>query len=466
MGTYQLGSATPTSFYVGEYWFEQRILSADVSRNLGQVGQLDNLNLAFGAQFRTDQYQQFLGSPESFEVGPLAIDGRDVGASARPGIQDFNDISRSNVGVYADVEADITPQFLVATALRFESYSDFGGNISGKLATRYKFTDQFAIRGSYNRGFRAPSVAQLGTINNTSTVQNGQIVITRQVPAADERLAQLGIEDPKAEISDNFNLGLTAKLMNGALLLTVDAYQITINERIVISERLNTSLYPAVADLFPNEREIRFFTNHVDTKTQGIDIVAAYRKTFTEKSRLSLSLAATFNATEVTGQKETPAEILVDAEGAALDLKLLGQTATELIEVAVPREKILVTGNYTFGAFGATARFTRFGEVKAFSRNLSGEDSNVACEGTRCVQTFSPKVVTDLSFSYRFSEAFSLAVGSNNIFDVYPDKYNNTANGFAGQASSYANGQIPYSRNSNQFGFNGRYLYFTGTMDF
>lgn len=462
-----LGSATPTSFYVGQYWFEQNIINADVSKDLGSVGGIEGLNVAFGAQYRTDRYQQFLGSPESFEVGPLAIEGKDVGASARPGIQDVNDIDRSNFGVYADVEADINESLLVAAALRYENYSDFGGNLSGKLATRYKISDNFAIRGSYNRGFRAPSVAQLGTINNTSTVQNGVIVITRQVDAADSRLAQLGIEDPKAEISNNFNLGLTAKLANGAFLITVDAYQITIDERIVISERLRTSDYPAVAALFPNEREIRFFTNHVDTKTQGLDIVLSYKKAFAEKHRLNVSLAATFNGTDVTGQKDTPSEILAGADESKLGLKLLGKTATELIEVAVPRQKILINALYEIGNFGLTARMTRFGEVKAFSNGLSAEDSNVECdENGRCVQTFEAKVVTDLALSYQFSDRFQLTVGSNNVFDVYPDKYNNTANGFAGQASSYASGQIPYSRNSNQFGFNGRYLYLSTAINF
>ena len=159
-----------------------------------------------------------------------------------------------------------------------------GGNLSGKLAARYKIAENFAVRASYNRGFRAPSVAQLGTVNNTSTVQNGLIVITRQVPAADERLAQLGIDDPQAEISNNYNFGLTAKLFNDAFLVTVDAYQIDIDDRIVISERLNTSRFPAVAALFPNEREIRFFTNHVSTQTRGIDIVLAYRKSLRSKS--------------------------------------------------------------------------------------------------------------------------------------------------------------------------------------
>lgn len=463
-----LGSATPTSFYVGQYWSRQNIVSADVSKNLGAVGSIAGLNLAFGAQYRTDRYQQFLGSTESFEVGPLAVEGKDVGASARPGIQDENDIDRSNFGLYADVEADITDKLLLAAALRFENYSDFGSNLSGKLAARYKLTETMAVRGSYNRGFRAPSVAQLGTINNTSTVQNGAIVITRQVDAADDRLQQLGIEDPKAEISDNFNLGLTAKFADGAFLVTVDAYQITIDERIVISERLNTADYPAVAALFPDEKEIRFFTNHVDTRTQGLDIVASYKRTFSETSRLNLSLAATFNETEVAGQKDTPAEILAGASDENQDLKLLGQTATELIEVAVPRQKILFNALYSYGNFGLTARVTRFGEVQAFSRGLSGEDSNVTCNeaGTRCVQNFDAKIVTDLALTYNFSEKFSLTLGSNNVFDVYPDKYNTERNGFVGTASSYASGQIPYSRNSNQFGFNGRYLYATATMNF
>ena len=462
-----LGSATPTSFYVGQYWFEQSIINADISKNLGPVGGLAGLNLAFGAQYRTDRYQQFLGSLESYEVGPLATQGKDVGSSARPGIQDENDVDRSNVGVYADIEADITDQLLFTAAARYENYSDFGGNLSGKVATRYKLSDNFAIRGSYNRGFRAPSVAQLGTVNNTSTVQNGQIVITRQVPAADERLAKLGIEDPKAEISNNYNVGLTAKFADGDFLVTIDAYQIDIDERIVISERLNTADYPAVAALFPDEKEIRFFTNHVSTQTRGLDIVLAYKKAFRENNSLNISLAATFNETEVVDQKDTPAEILAGAEDDKQGLKLLGATATELIEVAVPRQKLLLSAIYRTGKFGITGRATRFGEVKAFSRGLSAEDSNVECdENGRCVQTFEAKIVTDLSLSYSFSDTFTLTAGSNNIFDIYPDKYNNTANGFAGQASSYASGQIPYSRNSNQFGFNGRYLYLTGTISF
>jgi len=276
----------------------------------------------------------------------------------------------------------------------------------------------------------------------------------------------LGVSQPEAEISNNFNLGVTAKLLDGALLFTADVYQIGIEDRIVITERMNTANFPAVAALFPDSREIRFFTNHADTNTQGIDIVAAYKRAFANEQSLNFSIAATFNATEVTSQKETPAELLVGATDQE-DFRLLGQTATELIEVAVPRQKILVSGNYNYKNFGVTLRFTNYGSVQAFSRGLSPEDDNTICDDNdRCVQEFSPKLVTDLSGSWKFNDRFVFTIGANNLFDVYPDKYNTDRNGFVGSASSYAAGQIPYSRNSNQFGFNGRYLYLTGSVNF
>jgi len=444
---------------------EQDIISADVSKRL-DIGGISGLNLAFGALFRNEIFWQTPGSLQSFTAGPLASEGKDVGSSARPGIADENEVTRNNFGVYVDAEADISEDLLLAGALRFENYSDFGSNLSGKLAARYKLTRNFSVRGSYNRGFRAPSVSQLGTINNTSTVQNGQVVITRQVPASDPRLEQLGVSQPEAEISNNFNLGVTAKLLDGALLFTADVYQIGIEDRIVITERMNTANFPAVAALFPDSREIRFFTNHADTNTQGIDIVAAYKRAFANEQSLNFSIAATFNATEVTSQKETPAELLVGATDQE-DFRLLGQTATELIEVAVPRQKILVSGNYNYKNFGITLRFTNYGSVQAFSRGLSPEDDNTICDDNgRCVQEFSPKLVTDLSGSWKFNDRFVFTIGANNLFDVYPDKYNTDRNGFVGSASSYAAGQIPYSRNSNQFGFNGRYLYLTGSVNF
>ena len=457
-----LGSASPIEFKVGRYDFRQTIGEFNMSKALSET-----FNLAFGAQYRTDRFLLKQGSPESFEVGPLATEGKDIGSSARPGIADIdeNDLSRSNTAFYVDVEKDFSEKLLVGAAVRYENYSDFGGNLSGKLAGRYKLTENLALRGSYNRGFRAPSVAQIGNRVNTSTVQNDVIVITKQVSSDDPRLAQLGVDDPEAEISNNYNLGVTAKLLGGKLLFTADAFRIDINDRIVITERLNTGAFPAVGALFPEAREIRFFTNAISTKTTGIDIVAAYKQRFNEKSNFSGSLALTLNQTEVVSQQDAPAELTA---GGDPDFKLLGEIATQLIEVAQPRYKLLANLNYNIGKFGFTGRMTHFGEVQAASNGLSLEDANVieSDSGERLVQVFSNKAIVDLSVAFRVSDTFTWSIGSNNIFDTYPDKWNNTRDGFVGQASNYSNGQIPYSRNSNQFGFNGAYYYTSLNINF
>ena len=468
-----LGNASPTEFYVGRTAFGQWLVDLNASKDFGAVGFVGkSLNLAWGAQYRRDHFEVTRGSPASYAVGPLAVQGKAPGANGRPGYApaDENDVSRQSVGYYVDAEAEFSDALLVAAALRFEDYSDFGSNVSGKLAGRYKFTDAFALRGSYNRGFRAPSLQQTGNRVNTSTVQNNQILITQQVSSDDPRLAALGVPQPKAEISNSYSIGLTGDLpavAGGRVSLTVDAFQIDINDRIVISEGLLTAQYPAVRALFPLAREIRFFTNQIDTRTRGIDVVATYKANVGEGQNVTLTLAGTHARTEVQRQRDTPAAILAGASAAAQQIKLLGQTATELIEVAQPRTKILASANYAVDKLNVGVRASYFGNVKAFSTGLSGQDKDVECDAAnRCVQTFRGKTVTDLTLSYAFTEQFSLTVGANNIFDVYPDKWKNLADGDVAQAASYSDGQTPYTRNASQFGFNGSYYFVTANVKF
>ena len=467
-----LGNASPTEFDIGRTTFNQTVGELNLSRLFESIGPLENLNVAFGTQVRRDNFKAEQGSLASYQVGPLAFNGKAVGSSGRPGIapEDEVDIDRTSMGAYVDVESDITSSLLLGTALRYENYSDFGGNLSGKLTARYKLTDALAVRGSYNRGFRAPSLAQVGNRVNTSTVQNGQIIITKQVSSDDPRLAQLGVADPDAEISDNYNLGFTAKLdgvLSGNILVTLDAFQIDIKDRIAITDRILASAFPAVAALFPSTAEIRFFTNQIDTQTRGIDLVTTYRRPFDNGNSFEVSLAGTYNETEVVRQRATPQQLLAGASATNQSFLLVDQTAIELIEVATPRSKILLNTKTALGALTINARGTYFGAVKAFSTGLSALDSNVTCDASnRCVQTFDGKTLIDLSFTYAVNDKLSATLGSNNVFDTYPDKYNNRRDGFIGQATSYSDGQIPYSRNSNQFGFNGAYYYLTAILKF
>ena len=467
-----LGAASPTKFYVGRTNFGQYIAEFNGSKAYDGIGGLKGLNIAFGLQARRDDFRVMRGDLAAYTTGPLATQGKFIGSSARPGIADRDeiDIRRENYAGFVDAELDFNDAFLVAAALRYENYSDFGGNISGKLAARYKITDSFALRGSYNRGFRAPSLAQIGNRVLTSTAQNNTVVQTQQVSSDDPRLITLGVEQPRAEISNGYSAGLTGDfddVLGGSVTTTLDVYQIDIKDRITISQGLRTADFPAIRALFPTNNEISFFTNQIDTRTRGIDFVATYHTDFSNDVRFDTSLAASYNATDVVRQRPTPAPILVGATARGQSLQLLDQTSIELIEVAIPRSKVLGSVTLGYKNFTANARGTYFGPVDAFSTGLSPLDANVVCDAAaRCVQTFAGKAIFDASVSAKLFERLNLTLGANNIFNTYPDKYNNRRGGFVGEAAAYSNGQVPYSRNSNQFGFSGAYYYISAAFGF
>lgn len=182
---------------------------------------------------------------------------------------------------------------------------------------------------------------------------------------------------------------------------------------------------------------------------------------------LSLTLAGTHSETKVVDQRATPAGLLIGASAANQARPLVGQTAVELIEVAQPRVKIVASATYRHGPLSFGINATHFGEVEAFSTGLSAADNNVRCDAAnRCVQIFRGKQLVDLNATYTFENGLAVTLGANNVFDVYPDKWNNTASGNVGEAASYSNGQTPFTRNAGQFGFNGSYYYLTTRLQF
>lgn len=444
-----MGAASPTDFYVGRSGFGQSTTEANLSKALN-VGNLESFNLAVGGQYRVDFFKLTAGDENSYKEGPVA--GKASGSSGRPGIAPSDEVNtnRSNLGLYADVETDITKRFLVATALRYEYYNDFGSNISGKLATRYKLTEHLALRGSINKGFRAPSLQQIFNSVTTSTVQAGAIRQTKQLPSSDSRLAQLGIEKPQAENSWNYNLGLTAKA-GEKLLFTLDAYQIDITDRIIISEALTTTAVPAVKRLFTGTpiQEISFFTNHLSTQTRGIDFVTTFKHNFNDNNRLNASVALTLNKTEITGVKATPSQL---TEGAARPsaILIIDTISRSLIETSQPRQKVLVSLGYQWKKLNVTVRGNHFGQVVAWEKPANAPHRS---------QTFGAKTIYDAVLTYQVAKFLTISVGGNNITNVYPDKV------FTNYGS-YFSGQTPYTRNANQFGFNGTTYYVNATVHF
>lgn len=272
-----MGANSPTDFYAGYSSFTQSTTEANISKSYDKLWNMQSLNLAFGSQFRLDHYQQKRGDENAYAIGPLA-----ASQNKTPGVQgiagtspaDEADETRTNVGFYTDIEADVTKRFLVALAMRYENYSDFGDNFSGRLAARYNITDNIAVRTSVNKGFRAPSLQQIFNSASSTTVQSGTFNYTKQYRSDDPFLESIGITKPKAEISWDYNVGLTVKA-GPNFLFTVDAYQIDITDRIVISEALSANNIAALRTrlLGTGIQQISFFTNAINTQTKGIDFV-------------------------------------------------------------------------------------------------------------------------------------------------------------------------------------------------
>ncbi len=444
-----LGAASPTEFYVGRSSFSQSTTEANLSKSM-EINGIKSFNFAVGAQYRVDLFKLTQGSPASYQEGPIA---KASGSSGRPGIApaDETDKSRSNTGIYVDVESDITDKILFAGALRYENYSDFGNNISGKLATRVKLNEQFALRGSVNKGFRAPSLQQIFNSVTTSTVQAAAIRQTKQLPSNDPRLAALGIGSPKAENSWNYNLGLTAKA-GDKLLFTLDAYQIDISDRIIISEALTTAAVPAVKAAFAGTsiQEVSFFTNQIGTRTRGIDFVTTFKHNFDDDNRFTASLALTSNKTEITSVKETPAALTAGAANPAAIL-IIDTISRSLIETSQPRQKAILSLGYQWKSLNVTLRANHFGEVIAWEKP--------AATAPHRNQTFGAKTIFDFAITYAVLKNLAVTVGGNNFTDVYPDKV-------LSNYASYFTGQTPYTRNAGQFGFNGAFYYLNATLNF
>ncbi len=444
-----MGASSPKDFYVGRNAFGQSTTELNFSKNFDGFLNTKSFNVALGSQFRIDQFILKQGDRNSWFVGDLArTRGKAPGSSGRPGIapDDETNATRTNIGVYADIETDITNKLLVATALRYENYSDFGSNLSGKLATRLKLTEQLSVRGSINRGFRAPSLQQIYNSVTTSAVQAGEIRQTKQLRSDEPRLAQIGIGNPKPETSWNYNLGVTANL-NDKLLVTLDAYQIDIADRIIVSEPLIVNNIAALRPLFPGIQEISFFTNQISTRTQGIDLVTTFKHEFNENNGLTASLALTLNKTVIDKIGATPAQL---QEGTRQSIALIDTISISLIETSQPRNKVLLSLGYQWKKLNFTIRTTYFGEVTAWEKPANLPHRK---------QVFSGRTLTDVVVNYNIGKMFMVTLGANNVFDVYPDKV------FANYAS-YFNGQTPYTRNANQFGFNGAFYYANVTFTF
>ena len=443
------GSISPSSADAGE-------LSLFLATaNLDFTLPMDWGNLAWGGGFQNDNYQITAGEELSYKDydGPGGAAG---GIQVFPGFQPENEVdeSRNAFSFYTDVEVRPIEGLLISPAARFENYSDFGTTLNGKLALRYEPLEKFALRGSASTGFRAPSMQQL-FFNNVSTqfntVDGQQIAQEIGTFRNNSEIAKaIGIPELTEETTLNITTGFILRPLP-RLTLTTDLYQIGIKDRIIISGRLQSdnegipaSIRGRLAD--SGVGGAQFFMNAADTQTQGVDLVASYTQPVFNRGTLAFSIAGNYTTTEIT-DVNLPAN---------LPDSLFTEQDRSIIETWQPKDRVSILSRYSEGRISADVALHRYGEYTV----LDGGES----------QTYTPKYLTDVQFSYQFGKAGSrLKIGANNLFDVTPDE-NQIGQARGGQILDASSGNeivgfvdspgvFTYSRRSTPFGFNGGFYY-------
>jgi iron complex outermembrane receptor protein len=418
---FSLGADTPHDFYDGALIYDQLVGNLDIDKTFPVFV---SLNLAMGLEARREGYQILAGEPDSFAGS---------GAQGFPGFSTLNEVDkhRENGSAYVDAEAQVTEKFLLAAAVRGETYSDFGQVATGKLSARYDFSPSFAIRGTVSNGFRAPSLQQQFFTSIASVIVDGQTILTGTFPSIAPVSKALGGLPLKPEKSVNYSLGTVLRL--GGFDLTVDGYYIRLKDQLGLSENISATFSPAVAALLApfNVSAARFFINGLASHTEGVDVVGHYRLNSVSAGIFDFTAAANINKTKVT-RVPTSTSTLNPAPTLFARNRLL--TLTE----GTPGEKVSTAVDWALGRLGATGRVTYYGDVNQPGTTLAAD----AHTGRHAI--------TDLEVRYQPRRGPQLALGVQNLFDVYPKKETDAQNGASGVVA------FPFY---SPFGFNGRFLY-------
>ena len=431
------GVNIPTTYFPQAYVQADQVFDVNVSKPL-DMGMASPLHLALGFEWRNETFERSAGDMNSWWVdereGGLAAQGFGVGSNGFPGLppRHAGEESRTSLAAYIDAETNFTDKLLVGGAVRFEDYEDFGDTFDGKFTARYQLTDALALRGSYNTGFRAPTVGQ-STVRNVSTVFGANGLEDRvTLPPTNPISMQKGAVPLTPEESTNTTLGLA---FNAEFAdITLDYYSVDVENRIAQSSTLPLTEedIAALLALGVNDANsfasVRFFTNEFDTTTRGVDLVVTTPLNFGDGDT-TLVLAANRSDTNVNTRNST----------------VVGQDRVTLLKKALPGNRFTATLNHLQGDWRFLVRLRRYGE-------FYGAPADVG----PWARDYEPRTLVDVEAGYSLSEAVTLVAGAQNALDEYPQETTQAAQDGVGML---------YPENS-PYGFNGGFYYLRAIWDF
>jgi iron complex outermembrane receptor protein len=385
-----LGGNSPLSFDAGGTRYQQNILGVTLTRPLDL---LSGANLAFGVESRYETFEIVTGEAASL-----------IGAGAQ-GFPGFNpprpvDENRHAVSAFVDAEAHVTPALTLGAAARYEDYRDFGDEVTGKLSAMFKPTSVFAMRATGSTGFRAPSLQQQYFSTVSSQSSGGVLVNVGTFAVADPVAQALGAESLQAETSEHVSAGIVLTPLP-ELTLSLDAFRIDIDDRIILSESLSGAAVTAILQRagIANASQVRFFTNAADTRTEGYELTAAWRSTWFDAIRSELTFG--YMSADTTLEQ-------VNSNSVVPSIPLLGLASIDLLTEAQPEDKVTFNSLQSWGAWRIRLDVTRFGKY----RNVPVIEE----------QEYGAVTTLDLGVDYELTPDLRLSVGVLNATDAYPDK--------------------------------------------
>ncbi|KZN61082.1 TonB-denpendent receptor [Pseudoalteromonas luteoviolacea CPMOR-1] len=436
-----LGAETPMEFSPGKYIQLEKNFNLDVSKGF-DFDLAYEVNVAAGLEWHEETFEVIAGDEASFIAGPLTQQGFGIGSNGFPGFQPAaaGEFARRNYAAYVDVETPFTDDFLMGWALRYEDYDSFGSTTNFKIMGQYQLTDDLSVRGSVSTGFRAPTVGQANVSNVQTNLSSGVLVDSALLPPTNPVSEILGGTELQPEESESYTLGFVYQ--TGDLFLTIDYYNIQVEDRLSQSEKIN--LTPAQkealkADGVPNVdsiAQVSFFTNDFDTTTQGVDVVANYSMDLLG-GFATFSMAYNWNETEVDKFSD-----------------ITGAFKVKRLENDLPQHRATYTWTQQWEDFSGFIRYNYFGEYQGV---------HVDYDATAIMAD--PNFTFDAELTYYATENISLTVGANNIFDQDAEKVIDfLEDGATELTPSNTWGGVYYE--TSPFGINGGFYYVKATYTF
>ncbi|MCM2302880.1 MAG: TonB-dependent receptor [Flavobacteriaceae bacterium] len=417
-----LKDASPTDFDAGGHSLSQNTTGVDFSKYFDNKAK--GINLAFGMEFRTENFIIFSGEEASYalyDVDGLPItnpatqvvafdsNGDDLpgGSQGFPGYSPENEVdrSRTNLSFYADSEFNLSDQFLLGVALRYENYSDFGSTFNYKFASRYKVSNDLTFRGSISTGFRAPSLAQLYYNLIFTNIVNGESLPSLLSANNSTVTKSFGIQQLKEEKALNGSIGFTYK--KGGFTATVDAYSIKVDDRIVLTDNFDASGLNIGVDA------AQFFANGADTRTQGIDFVFTYTAVLDNLSSFNIGLVGNMNELKINKIHN----------GSLNEFTFFSPFSRAYLKAAAPDYKMGLNLGYKYNKFNANATITQFSKVELQDFQWVDTPATNQAEADAlydvATDVYKKAMTVDLNLSYQFSDTVSFTIGGNNIFNKY-----------------------------------------------